>query len=122
MRYLPIEFNEKFDNMAREYANYRSLTNEEMPIIYILSQVPSLYNSRDRILNFEKQQIIPQSLDSGIWSSGERAMIKLGYNLFNNYKGECQEEGENYSPIGLFWALDKDNVNIALNALSLRFK
>lgn len=47
------------------------------------------------------------------WSSSEKAFVKLAAALFNSsWKADIND---------IFWSLDADNVNLALEALKIRF-
>lgn len=50
---------------------------------------------------------------TNVWSTAERAFVKLAYALFTDrYKCDVKEA---------FWHLDRENVEIALTALRIRY-
>jgi len=50
---------------------------------------------------------------AGPWSSSEKALLRLAAALFNSsWKADIND---------VFWSLDHDNVNLALEALKIRF-
>lgn len=89
---------------------------ERIALFYILAGDESLYGKRSHIYDF-KNHCIKSCLNDGTvdFSSSQRALIKLGFNLFNGYGGS------DMTPIGLFWHLDGRNTQIAGSAIRLRF-
>lgn len=89
---------------------------ERISLFYIITGNESLYNRRNSIYNV-KEHCIKNCIEDEKedFSSGLRSLIKLGFNLYNGYKGD------NMTPIDLFWNLDHKNRHLAENAIRLRF-
>jgi len=89
---------------------------ERICLFYIIAGVDDLYFKRSSIYDFKKHAI-KSCLEEGTvdFSSGARALVRLGFNLYNGY---C---ANSMSPLELFWHLDSKNRLIAQNAIRLRF-
>lgn len=89
---------------------------ERISLLYIIAGVEDLYVKRNSIYDF-KRHTIRNCLkdDGGDFPSSLKALIRLGFNLYNGY------QDNNMTPLALFWHLDSENRWIAQNALHLRF-
>lgn len=60
-----------------------------MALFRILASMDSLFMRKELIYDFKTGYIKPEVLDTIGWSSGERVMIKLGFNLFTGGNQEA---------------------------------
>ncbi len=112
---------------CREHAlNFRELVkedkthpkdNERHALFYIIAGNDDLYRKRNSIYDFKDNSINPECLtDEKVdFSTSSKALIRLGFNLYNNYKDDY------ISPMNIFYSLDEDNYNLAVNAIDVRF-
>ena len=90
---------------------------ERISLFYIIAGSDDLYSKHSYIYDF-KEHAIKLCIDSGEvdFSSGMRALIRLGFNLYNGYR-------DSYStPIDIFCNLDSNNLLLAHNAVRIRFR
>lgn len=89
---------------------------ERQSLWYIIAGDTDLYRKRNQIYDFADHSI-KHCLDDGSvdFCSSGRSLVRLGFNLYNNY----QTDG--LSPCELFWSLDSHSMSLALNAMKLRF-
>lgn len=89
---------------------------ERQSLWYIIAGDNDLYRKRNHIYDFADHSI-KHCLDDGSvdFCSSGRSLVRLGFNLYNNY----QTDG--LSPCELFWSLDSHSMSLALNAMKLRF-
>lgn len=89
---------------------------ERLNLFYIIAGNESLYIKREVIYDF-KEHGIRNCMGTGCvdFSSGLQSLIRLGFNLYNGYRDR------NMTPLELFWNLDSRNIQIAQNAIRLRF-
>lgn len=89
---------------------------ERISLFYIVSGNTDLYYKRNAIYDFKehliKQCLVHKEVD---FSSGMKAMIRLGFNLYNGYQDSYT------TPYDLFGNLGKKNQFLAENAIHLRF-
>ena len=92
---------------------------ERISLFYIIAGSDELYKKRRFIYDTKGHRIRSSCLVSpGVdFSSGMGALVRLGFNLYNGYRGE---NGKGMTPMELFWNLDARNRRIALNALRIR--
>lgn len=96
-----------------EKDNTSSGDRERMAFFFIMGSVDKFTRLQDKIYDFKAHSIRPEVLNEVDFSSGERRMILLAFNLYNNW--ECP------SPNELLASLDKDNQELALKAMRVRF-
>jgi len=97
------------DNTARS-------DRERVSLLYIIAGEEGLFSKRNAIYDFGEHTIKTEVMDGREdFPSSAKALIKLGFNLYNGYR----EEG--MTPLELFWNLDRKNCRIAQNAIRLRF-
>lgn len=84
---------------------------ERKSLFMIISGNEELWNLRNQIYNFEYRCIEPEILESGICSSS-KTLIKIGFNLFNNYPTE--------SILDCFSGLDENNFELVMQAIRIR--
>lgn len=89
---------------------------ERLALFFIIAGNWELFSKRERIYDF-REHCLQRGLDSNglCLSSGISSLLVLGRNLYNGYVG-----GDT-SPLHLFWDLDADNAQLAVNALRMRF-
>lgn len=90
--------------------------SERTSLFYLIAGNDDLYRKRKFIYDPEGHCICACLDNPGVdFSSGARALIRLGFNLYNGYK-------DNYTaPLDLFWNLDSGNRLLAYHAIWLRF-
>lgn len=89
---------------------------ERIALFYIMSGHSDLYRKRSFVYNFKEHSIINCFENGGVdFSSGIKSLIRLGFNLYNGYMDDST------SPATLFYNLDDENRELALNAISIRF-
>jgi hypothetical protein len=81
---------------------------ERIALFYILSGKDSLYQNIDKIYDFENHTIKPECLNDGEWTSEDRKLIALAFNLYNNYRT---------TPLEVFSGLSKDSFLLALTGI-----
>ncbi len=89
---------------------------ERLCLFYIIAGNESLYKRCRALYDFEEHCIIDcikERMED--FSSGLLSLIKLGFNLYNGYRGN------DMTPLDLFWNLDDVNRQLAENAIHLRF-
>lgn len=86
---------------------------ERLALFYVLGSVPKFVTLQDEIYNFKEHAIRPNVLESIDFSSGERKVLLLAFNLYNGW--ECP------SPHDIFTILDSNMREIALRAIQIRF-
>jgi len=113
--FLNPKHKERFIDMVIE--DDMSLTDlERTSLFYILSGNYDLYIKRRHIYNYYEHSIYNCFDDDTVdFSSAIGALVKLGFNLYN---GWCDNHT---TPLSLFSSLDKNNLNLASNALKIRF-
>jgi hypothetical protein len=106
---------EWYDQLLKEDGTHPD-DRERMALFFVISGNRDLYQKRSFIYNFKKHHILDclssQEVD---FSSGSKALIRLGFNLYNGYKDEYS------SPFSLMYHLDGENRRLALDAIAIRF-
>jgi hypothetical protein len=92
--------------------------HERQALFYILSGNLDLANKVNHIYDFMDHSICPECLQSTQvdFSSSAKSLIRLSFNLYNNYAGEST------TPLDIFYNLDERNYNLVLNGIHVRFK
>ena len=90
---------------------------ERMALFYILGGNEDLFMKRKHIYDFKNHEIKPEVLINGKVDlcSSSSALVRLAYNLFNDY------EDEYTTPRDLFYNLDRKNFLVAKGGLDMRF-
>lgn len=96
---------------------------ERLALWYIVSGNLDLYAKRHHLYDFDSHGIKVRSLDNGAVDlcSSSRALVRLGFNLYNRYFDSDSGTREDIAPCDLFCNLDSGNLELALNAIRLRF-
>lgn len=109
----------KFMDITKRYENLLQL-DETHPndknrkaMFYLLSCNNDLYKLIDYIYDFNNNMIIVEVLDRVDLSSSHRALIKLGFNLFDESPVDVSEA---------FCNLDDKNFGFAIKALEIKYK
>jgi len=116
MRFLNTEHENKLMELIQRDGTHPK-DKERISLFYILSGNDDLYAKSKSIYNFSRHQIIPECLNGGSVDlcSSSRALIRLGYNLYNSY------QDSDTSPIIILSGLDEDNYFLATESLEVRF-
>ncbi|SKC66571.1 DUF6075 family protein [Maledivibacter halophilus] len=116
MNFLDDKNMENFKSILME-DNTNPKDVERQSLFYIIAGNEDLYSKRKHIYDFAERAINPECLESSEvdFSSSSRALIRLGYNLYNSYSDKYT------TPIDILYGLDSDNYVLALNSLDIRF-
>lgn len=90
---------------------------ERISLFYVISAVDKLYKVSKEIYDFKDHSINLDVFQKVDFSSGERKLLVLGFNLYNSYKSEVYGN----DVMSLFSGLDEDNFTIAIKAVHIRF-
>lgn len=90
---------------------------ERKTLFYILSGNNDLYQKRHHIYDFSDHMISPECLtsDDVDFTTSSRALIRLGFNLYNGYTDN------KVSPLDIYYSLDEENYTLAQESISIRF-
>ena len=88
---------------------------ERMALFYILAGNEDLYSKINSVYDFDNNWINLDCFEHADFSSSSKALVRLGFNLYNSYKDEYT------SPIDVLCDLDEKNFKLAINAIQLRF-
>ena len=105
--------------MSQE-GNYK-VDKENAAILYIIASNEKLYNEYKEIMDLGNNEINIDKVDNNYYSSSEKALLRLGVNLFNGYTGRTEEESNNYCINNIMNKLDERNRIIAMNAIKIRY-
>lgn len=100
--------------------NYR-VDKENAAILYIIASNEKLYNEYKDIMDLGNNEINIEKVDNNYYSSSEKALLRLGVNLFNGYTGRTAEESCDYCINNIMNKLDERNRIIAMNAIKIRY-
>ena len=104
----------------RQAGNYR-VDKGSAAILYIIASNEKLYNEYKDIMDLANNEINIEKVDNNYYSSSEKALLRLGVNLFNGYTGRTEEESYDYSINNIMNKLDERNRIIAMNAIKIRY-
>lgn len=86
---------------------------ERRALFFVLSGNDDIYSKVNHIYDFEENSIKTECLDGEIAFSGSsKSLVKLAYNLYNQHPADVSD---------IFYALDKENAALAIEAIKLRF-
>lgn len=88
---------------------------ERQAMFFIFAGVPDLYRSVDSLYDFDSRLILLENFDSLKVSSGQRALVRLAYNLYNGYKDDRTDV------CSIFYNLDSSNISLALSSIQIRY-
>lgn len=102
----------KFQEMMR-ICHKRQMENDYLAAIFLLSS-PLLGKKAEKYIWPGEIRFSELMERCGVWSSGEKGLLKLAASLFNSgWKADLND---------IFWSLDAENVELALEALRIRFQ
>lgn len=101
-------------------ANVQNYDTERLSLFYILALFSETRKNIDSLYDFERNLIIPEGLNAGWQTGGTTKATKLAFNLYNNYLGQLNDEGGDYSPLELF-SVSAENREFLIEGLKLRF-
>ncbi|MFL2106489.1 DUF6075 family protein [Desemzia sp. FAM 23988] len=93
--------------------NTRATDKERIALFFIISGNSDLYNKVNSLYDFDEHWIKPNYFENVDFSSGDRKMVDLAFNLYNNSSA--------LAPLELFSTLDNDNYRLAMKAINIRF-
>lgn len=106
---------EWYDQLLKEEGTHPD-DRERMALFFVISGNRDLYQKRSFLYNFKKHHILDCLSNREVdFSSSGKALIRLGFNLYNGYSDEES------SPFSLMCHLDEENRKLALDAISIRF-
>lgn len=111
-RYLELSKGEELDSYWRS-------------LLYIISGNEQLYQSMEKLVDFEDRSIKPEFWFNGPLSSGETKLLGLAFNLFTDmdyYPDEEKDTKYYISPLEIFSGLDAANYELGINAIAVRLK
>lgn len=116
MEFLNNKHALKFRELIKEDSTHPK-DSERHALFYIIAGNDDLYKKRNFIYDFKDNSINPKCLTDGRadFSTSSKALMRLGFNLYNNYKDEY------ISPMSIFYSLDEINYNLAIKAIDVRF-
>jgi len=117
MDYLNKEHERRFQYLIEEDHTCAS-DKERQSLFYILAGNRDLYEKRRFVYDSQEHCIIPRLRQRGKgvdFSSGIKALVHLGFNLYN---GRNQKDASVWD---IFSSLDEENRKLAWNAIQIRF-
>ena len=113
MKFTDDLHREKFHEMVGK-CQARPGEKDLLAAVYLLSS-PLLAGKRvEKYIRPGEIRFSELMESSGAWSSGEKGLLKLAASLFNScWKADVND---------IFWSLDTENAELALEALRLRFQ
>ncbi|ADL52064.1 DUF6075 family protein [Clostridium cellulovorans] len=116
MKFLNNGHLEKFKTLLNE-DNTHPRDCERQSLFYIISGNEDLFQKRKHLYNFKDNCVKLNCLTDGSvdLSSSAGALVRLGFNLYNNY------EDKHTNPLDIFYNLDSDNYNLAMESINIRF-
>lgn len=101
-----------------ERDNTASSDYERKSMFWILSHSKGLALKIDSIYDFNENQIKPECIaqeSDHDFSPSEKSLIRLAYNLFNNFTDDHS------SPLDVLSSLDDQNFEVSMKAIRIRF-
>lgn len=116
MYFLNEDHAYNFQNMLLQDKTHPG-DKERQALFYIIGGNEDLFLKRKHLYNFKDHEINPEVFTNGEVDlcSSSKAMVRLGYNLYNGYEDELT------SPYDLFRILDEKNYFVAKSAIDMRF-
>lgn len=107
----------KFEELFNE-TTIKSYDNERIPLIYIIAGNNDLFKKKYYIYNLKNNAPNISCLKNikVDFCTSSKSLIRLGFNLFNGYYDK------HTNPLHLLFYLNKDNYNLAINAIKIRFE
>lgn len=107
---------DRFDLLLeKDETNKEDLARKSL--FYIIAGNYDLYFRANHIYDFKNRNINTDCLkdETMDFSSNSRKLIKIGFNLYNGYNNPPSDI------LSLFSGLDKDNFNLAIQAMRIKF-
>ncbi len=116
MYFLNEDHAYNFQNMLLQDKTHPG-DKERQVLFYIIGGNEDLFLKRKHLYNFKDHEINPDVFTNGEVDlcSSSKAMVRLGYNLYNGYEDELT------SPYDLFRILDEKNFMVAKGAIDIKF-
>ena len=116
MYFLNEDHAYNFQNMLLQDKTHPG-DSERQALFYIIGSNEDLFLKRKHLYNFKDHEINPEVFTNGEVDlcSSRRALVRLGYNLYNGYEDELT------SPYDLFRILDEKNFMVAKGAIDIKF-
>ena len=116
MRFLNYKHASNFQELVQE-DNTHPKDCERNSLFYILAGNEDLFKKRYSIYDFKDNSIKLECLTDGSvdFSTSSKALVRLAFNLYNNY------EDKYTSPLDIFYSLDSNNYNLAMQSMNVRF-
>ncbi|MFE8698253.1 DUF6075 family protein [Cytobacillus sp. FJAT-53684] len=111
--FIGQEHKGRFDCLLKQDGTYH-MDVERKAMFHIFAGISELMDKLDFFYDFSDRMIRIEGFDEVSLSSSAKSLVKLGFNLYNNYP--CG------TVVDLFGNLDEKNRKLALNAIQLRFK
>ena len=102
---------EYYELIERDNTNPKD--NERRALFTIFSENEDLYSKIDFLYDFQNHWIKTDCFKKADFSSGNRKMVELAFNLYNCYKSS--------TPLEIFSLLDSENYDLAMKAINIRF-
>ncbi len=101
--------------MLKDKSNPKDM--ERLAMFYILAGNSDLYSKVNQIYDFDEHLIKLECLTnrSVDLCSSARALVELGFNLYNGY------EDKNFTPMDILSNLDSEKFSLAMESLNVRF-
>ena len=103
------------------FSNFKD--SEWRTVMFLISSNEKLFTNRKSLIDFEERSIHADKWFNNSYSSGEKRLLALAFNLFTTSDYYEFPNGERYyiSPFEIFAFLDSDYREIATNAIKVRF-
>ncbi|MCM3624346.1 DUF6075 family protein [Brevibacillus borstelensis] len=110
--FLFPEHQERYEQFIRRDGTHTK-DRERQALLYVFAGYEALGNRIDHFYDFEGRMIRPEGFEEVDLTSGSKALVKLAFNLYNNYP--CG------TVVDLFANLDERNRQLAVEAIKIRF-
>lgn len=110
--FIGQEHKDKFDYFLQQDGTYQKDV-ERKALFYIFAGNNELADKIHHFYDFGERMIRIEGFNETILSCSSKSLVKLGFNLYNNYP--CG------TVVELFGNLDEQNQMLALSAIKLRF-
>jgi hypothetical protein len=115
LRFLSTKHKIRFEQLLRDQGISHSDCSRSA-LLFIITGNLQLFEKRHVIYDFEENMIRLDCFNQGLdFSSGERALVRLGFNLYNGYQDDST------SPFHLFYCLDAKSTALAMRAIKICF-
>lgn len=119
LKFKDVEHEKSFNDFIHR-ARVSSGDIERICLFYLFALMKETRTHIDDLYDFKTGCMKPDGFNHGWQTSGSVRITKLGFNLFNNYRGEDRER-EDYSPLEIF-CISEDYREYMLYAVQMRFQ